>query len=70
MSPNNKTVASRSLTIAEAAELRGVSTKTIRRWIAAGLIPAYRVGPHLIRLDPADLDRLDRRIPAAAAAEA
>lgn len=38
-------------TIQEAAFHFGVSTKTVRRWISAGLIKAYRVGPHLIRVD-------------------
>ena len=38
-------------TIAETAEYYAVSTKTVRRWIAAGLIHAERVGPHLIRVD-------------------
>lgn len=53
------------ITIAAAAESRNVSTRTVRRWIAAGLLPAYRTGPHLIRINPADLDALDRRIPTA-----
>ena len=43
------------VSLAEAAELAGVSTKTLRRRIADGILPAYRTGPRLIRLDPADL---------------
>ena len=38
-------------TIQDAADHYQVSTKTIRRWITAGLIHAERVGPHLIRVD-------------------
>jgi excisionase family DNA binding protein len=54
------------VTIATAAERLGLSTKSIRRRIADGTLPAYRVGPRLIRLDAADIDRLlPRRIPAA-----
>lgn len=55
----------RRMSIAEAAQHLSVSTKTIRRMIADGRLPAYRVGAQLIRIDPADLDRLLRRIPAA-----
>ncbi|MEO7980341.1 MAG: helix-turn-helix domain-containing protein [Sporichthyaceae bacterium] len=54
--------------LAEAAASRGVSTRTVRRWIAAGLLPAYRVGPRLVRINPEDLDKLDRRIPTAGSA--
>jgi len=45
-------------TIAQAAEHANVSTKTIRRWITQGLIEAERVGPRLIRVNLASLDRL------------
>lgn len=62
------TTTSTRIPLTEAAASRGVSTRTVRRWIAAGLLPAYRVGPRLVRIDPADLDRLDRRIPTAAGA--
>jgi excisionase family DNA binding protein len=58
---------SQRIPLAEAAASRGVSTRTVRRWIAAGLLPAYRVGPRLVRIDPDDLDRLERRIPTASA---
>lgn len=53
------------LTVAEAARRRAVSTKTIRRWISTGVLPAERLGPKLIRIKPADLDAVGRRIPAA-----
>jgi len=43
---------SKTITVAEAAEVFGVAPITIRRWIAAGRLTAYRVGPKLIRLDP------------------
>lgn len=53
------------LSIAQAAERAGVSPDTIRRRIADGTLPAYRVGPKLIRVDAADVDaRLRRPIPA------
>lgn len=53
------------LTIRDAAERKQVTTRTIRRWIASGVLPAYRVGPTLIRIKPDDLDAVGRRIPAA-----
>ena len=54
------------VTIAVAAERLGLSAKSVRRRIADGTLPAYRIGPRLIRLDSADVDRLlPRRIPAA-----
>ncbi len=56
-----------SETIAEAARRHGVSTKTIRRRIAEGQLAAYRFGPHLIRLNPAEVDALLRPIPSAVA---
>jgi excisionase family DNA binding protein len=38
-------------TIQDAADLYGVSTKTVRRWIAEGRLDGYRVGDRLIRVD-------------------
>ena len=55
-----------SLSVTQAAAREGVSPDTIRRRIADGTIPAHRVGPKLIRIYAADLDRLRRPIPAAA----
>ena len=54
----------RKLTVAEAADYHGCSEKTIRRAITDGRLRAYRVGPRMIRIDPRDLDRLARPIPA------
>lgn len=41
----------KQISMQEAADTYGVSTKTIRRYIAGGLLTAHRVGPRLIRLD-------------------
>lgn len=43
------------LTVDEAAEFAGVSTRTIRRWISAGVLPAKRMGPHFVRIGINDL---------------
>jgi excisionase family DNA binding protein len=54
--------------IAETARRYDVSERTVRRWIASGLITGYRVGPTLIRLDPGEVDAaLSRTIPSASA---
>ncbi|WP_083837267.1 helix-turn-helix domain-containing protein [Gordonia effusa] len=45
------------LSIDQAAQLLGVSSKTVRRWIAAGRLSARRAGPRLIRVDSRELDR-------------
>ena len=55
------------ITIAEAAALFRVHPRTIRRRIAGGDLTAYRVGPHLIRLDVDEIDTMLRPIPAAGA---
>jgi excisionase family DNA binding protein len=41
--------------VAEAAIVLGVSPSTVWRWIDAGKLPAYRVGPRSIRIRRADL---------------
>lgn len=45
------------MTMGDAAASLGVHRNTLRRWIAAGRIPAYKVGPRLVRLHPADVAR-------------
>lgn len=53
------------VSVAYGADYAGISQKTLRRWIAAGDLPAYRLGKRLVRIDLADLDKLIHRIPAA-----
>ncbi len=48
----------RFLSLAAAAERADVDQKTIRRYIAAGRLPASRMGDKLIRIAEADLDAL------------
>jgi excisionase family DNA binding protein len=43
-------------TIAEAARLLRVSQATIWRWIDAGKLPAYRIGPRRILIKTQDLE--------------
>jgi excisionase family DNA binding protein len=49
--------------VASGAAYAQVSTKTIRRRILDGSLPAHRVGPRLLRIDRADLDKLFTRVP-------
>lgn len=46
------------LSVREAAQRVGVSEKTIRRYIDAGRLRAFRFGSKLIRVDIADLDAM------------
>ncbi|NMN93903.1 helix-turn-helix transcriptional regulator [Antrihabitans stalactiti] len=63
--PMNKS-ARRLASIAVAAECCDVSTKTIRRYIAAGRITGYRIGPRLLKVDLEELDQLLRPVGGAA----
>ena len=51
--------------IVDAAARIGVSTKTVRRWIASGHLAGYRIGPRLLRVDPDELDKMLTLIPTA-----
>ncbi len=51
--------------VAHAAARVGVSTKTVRRWIASGQLAGYRMGPRLLRVDPDEFDRMLTLIPTA-----
>lgn len=54
----------RWLTQQEAADLCGLSVRTIRTYIATGVLPAYRRnGGRNIRIRNADLDALFMKIP-------
>lgn len=55
------------LTIEQTAENLGTSTKSVRRYIARGDLPAYRIrGSRSIRIKAADVDALMVAIPTAA----
>jgi len=46
------------ISIDQASEVLGVSTRTVRRLIASGQLPAYRVSRELVRIKPTDLETL------------
>jgi len=47
------------------AAFADVNSRTIRRWIAQGLITGYRVGPRLVKVDLDELEQLIQPIPTA-----
>lgn len=53
------------LSLEDAAELTGLSIKTLRRRIAEGRLVGYRLGPRTIRVRLLDLETCARRIPSA-----
>lgn len=55
-------VAATWISIQQAADLMSCSTKTVRRLIARGTLPARRIGTRMIRIDAADLDALGRNL--------
>lgn len=57
--------AKQAMDLAAAAEYLDVSVKTLRRRIADGSLPAFRVGPRAIRVYLDDLESLKTPIGAA-----
>jgi excisionase family DNA binding protein len=53
------------ISIEQAAEILGCTDRSIRRWIAEGRLPAYRLVNKLVRLDADDVYGLLRPIPTA-----
>lgn len=45
-------------TLQSAADRLSVDTRTLRSWIAAGRLEAYRTGPRLLRVDVDEVDAL------------
>ncbi len=68
MSLTRSNPARRWASLDAAAEYLGVSTKTLRRMIAAGTVTGYRAGPRLLRVDLNELDAALSRIPGGGAA--
>ena len=52
----------RYISIAEAAEYLGISTKTVRRPISAGEIKGYRIGRYTGKLIRVDLNEIDDKL--------
>ena len=54
--PNSSDRRRRYAKQSEAAEYVGVTTRTIRQWIAEGRITGYRINERLIRVDLNEID--------------
>jgi excisionase family DNA binding protein len=68
MSRSSTSYTDHLISIGQAAAYAGVSTKTLRRRIADGTIPAVRLGPRAIRVRPGDIEAALRPIPTAGTA--
>lgn len=53
------------VSLTDAADYLSVSVKTVRRMIADGTIPGYRLGAKSLRVKLDDLDSAGRRVPSA-----
>jgi excisionase family DNA binding protein len=51
--------------LSDAADYAKLPVRTLRDWIAKGLLPAYRIGPRQIQINLDDIDALRVRIPTA-----
>jgi excisionase family DNA binding protein len=59
---NENTTTERFLTKRAAADLCGVSLRTLGHWIASRALRVVRLSPRCIRIDPADLrEFIERR---------
>lgn len=48
----------RIVSLPEAAKIANVNPRTLRRYIAAGRLAGYRVGPRLVKVDLSDVEAL------------
>jgi excisionase family DNA binding protein len=63
----NRTLQRGYVGITEAATYLDVTQKTIRKLIATGELPAYRLGTHVLKIKIADLDAVLKPVPGGAA---
>ena len=50
------------LTVKQTATYFQVSERTVRRWMASGLLKAVKVGPRQVRIRRAELERMQRSV--------
>ncbi|WP_413247711.1 helix-turn-helix domain-containing protein [Rhodococcus sp. Z13] len=57
---SGKSGSRRLVSVPQAAEEFGVSSRTVRRYISAGRITGYRFGPRMIRVDLNEIEAMMR----------
>lgn len=62
----SKAVARQLMGLPDAAEYCGVHYRTMRKWVSEGRLNAVRVGPKLLKVDVAELDKIIRPVGGAA----
>lgn len=68
MAPKPTTIPDRRLvSIETAGDYVDTCPRTVRNWVAAGLLTGYRVGPRLLRVDLNEVDAMLRPVPTAVA---
>ncbi|WP_201368402.1 helix-turn-helix domain-containing protein [Mycobacterium intracellulare] len=50
------------LSTTQVAQKLGVSPNTVRNYVAQGLLTAHKVGPKLLKFDPAELERIAYKV--------
>ncbi len=63
MCPAQKTYDRRLTSLNEAAVYADIHPRTLRRYVSAGRLSAYRLGPRLLRVDLNEVDAILRPIP-------
>lgn len=51
------------LTAAEVADMLGITPKTLRRLVAEGVLPAYRLGPRMLRFKAEEVEAAIKPVP-------
>lgn len=63
--PTPPAPARRLVSLVDAAAYLRITVSTLRRWISRGVLPGYKYGDRLVRVDLNDIDALETRMPTA-----
>lgn len=55
----------RLITLTQAADTLALDERTLRRYVSAGMLTGYRIGPRALRVDEAEVEALATPIPTA-----
>lgn len=62
MAKKDRPITPTQLTIQQVADILQCEHKSVRAMISRGELKAYRYGPRMIRIDPADLEKLRKPV--------